>query len=221
MITAACSKHKDPTVPHREKDAALQTALDELTRLQAYTATGLNYNEYSDRLLTAESNIEVAFKRTSDEPAKTKIRKAMSYYIAARGLWSESIKSEYHSVKAIYEEGIQNDWTKAKFFADQAEEYAFANALRRQQIDKESEAEEKELEGSETGETTSTPAPSTSPFFAILTVDASVYTQDHREIKLPAGTRVKGVRRDRRDIVFTLGNDRETYSLPDGLFRED
>src|ERR1700730_3791032 len=146
MVTAACSKHKDPTLPNREKDAALQTALDELTRLQAYTATGLSYSEYSDRLLTAESNIEVALKRTGDEAAKAKIRKAISYYVAAREVWSDSINSKYDGAKAIYEMELQKDWLRGRFFAGQAEEYAFAGVFRRQQIEKESEAKEKEIE---------------------------------------------------------------------------
>jgi hypothetical protein len=224
MVTAACSKHKDPTLPNREKDGALQSALDELTRLQAYTATGLNYSEYSDRLLTAESNIEVAFKRTSDEAAKAKIRKAISYYIAARKEWGDSIDSKSDEFKAIYEMELQKDWVRGRFFAGQAEEYAFADVFRRQQIEQESEPAEKEMEEAfnpSHGETKSTPRPSTAPFFAVLTIDSSVFTKDHREIKLPAGTRLKAVGRDGRSIVFTLGNDSETYSLPDGLFKEE
>ena len=65
LTLGACSEHKDPTLPQQKKDPALQAALDELTRLGSFTETGLNYTEYSDRLLTAKGNIDVTLQRTS------------------------------------------------------------------------------------------------------------------------------------------------------------
>ena len=84
---AACSKHKDPTLQHREKDAALQTALDELKRLSSYTETGLSYAEYSERFLTAKGNIDVALQHTTDEAAKSRIKVVLAYYTIARDEW--------------------------------------------------------------------------------------------------------------------------------------
>ena len=80
LTLGACSEHKDPTLPQQKKDPALQAALDELTRLGSFTETGLNYTEYSDRLLTAKGNIDVTLQRTSDEPAKAKIKEAVSCF---------------------------------------------------------------------------------------------------------------------------------------------
>ena len=97
FLYASCSKHKDPTLPHREKDPALQTALDELTRLASYTQTGLNYSEYSDRLLTAKGNIDVALQRTADLSAKVRIEHAVRCYVEARNEWKKKMEDKYHS----------------------------------------------------------------------------------------------------------------------------
>ncbi len=66
------------------------------------------------------------------------------------------------------------------------------------------------------------PAPTT-PLskFVILTVSTTVSSLQHGEIKLPAGTRLKMVGRDGRDIIFTLENDGEKYSLPDSIIKEE
>ena len=126
----ACSKHKDPTLPQREKDAALQTALDELTRLSSYTETGLNYTEYSDRLLTAKGNIDVALQRTADQSAKAKIEHAVSCYVDARNEWKKKLEDKYY-----FGEGVQHYWSEGTTATRLAAEYAFADEAIRQQID--------------------------------------------------------------------------------------
>ena len=136
---AACSKHKDPTIPHREKDAALQTALDELTRLSSYTQTGLNYSEYSDRLLNTKGNIDVALQRTSDAAAKDKIDQAVAFYLEARNAWKRKIDNKYYSGPEA-----QEFWAKASLAAKLAAEYAFADEPTRQQLDAREQARRKE-----------------------------------------------------------------------------
>jgi len=126
----ACSEHKDPTLPQQKKDPALQSALDELTRLSSFTETGLNYNEYSDRLLTAKGNIDVALQRTSDQPAKERINLAVSCYVEARTEWKMKLDSKYHAGV-----GPQHYWQEATAAASLAAEYAFADQTTRQQID--------------------------------------------------------------------------------------
>src|ERR1051325_8068782 len=77
----ACSKQKER--------AALQTALDELTKLDSYTQTGVSYAQYSDRLVTARAHIDVALQRSTDPGAKAKIEAALQHYIQARDWWKE------------------------------------------------------------------------------------------------------------------------------------
>ncbi len=81
MLLSGCSRHSGAA---REPDPALQKALDELIRLKSATEVGLTYSEYSDRLLTGKGNVDVALQHCSDDPAKSKIKAAMDYYIAAR-----------------------------------------------------------------------------------------------------------------------------------------
>lgn len=137
----ACSKPKDPTLPQREKDAALQTALDELIRLGSYTETGLSYTEYSDRLLTTKGNIDVALQRTSDQSAKKKIELAVSCYVQARTEWKKKIDDEYH-----FGMGVQHYWSEGSTATKLAAEYAFVDEATRQQIDaRERETQEMRL----------------------------------------------------------------------------
>ncbi len=125
----ACSKHSDPTLPHRKQDPALQTALDELQRLHSFTEAGLNYSEYSDRLLTAKGNIDVALQRTTDEAAKHRIGVALSCYVNAREAWR--LKIENHLAGSY----VQDAWTMAARYSNLAREYAFADEVTRQQLD--------------------------------------------------------------------------------------
>jgi hypothetical protein len=137
----ACSKHNDPTLSRGQKDPALQTALDELTRLGSYTKTGLNYTEYFDRLLTAKGNIDVALQHTSDKAAKSRIEVALIYYIGARDSWKDSIDHDHGSTSFIYENYVQEQWRKASDATEKAAGYAFADDAARREIDKREEEE--------------------------------------------------------------------------------
>ena len=130
LMLIACSEHKSTTLPTTAEDPALQTALDELKRLNSFTETGLNYAEYSERLLTAKGTIDVALQRTSDLPAIKKIQLAVSYYIDARNSWTNKIKHGYEDSP-----GVQESWAKASDAARLATEYAFADQATRHQID--------------------------------------------------------------------------------------
>lgn len=122
--TAGCSRRSDPTASARQKDPALQTAMDELTRMKSFTDTGLTYAEYSERLLTTKANIDVALQRTNDEAAKTRITLALEDYIRARDEWKDN--NDY---------GVQEFWSKAERDSKKAAEYAFADAATRKEIE--------------------------------------------------------------------------------------
>lgn len=126
----ACSRPKDP---------ALQEALEQLTRLSSYTDTGLNYSEYSDRLLTAKANIEVALQQTNDQRAKEKIERAVSFHVEARNEWRRKIDDKYYSG-----DGVQPFWLEATAATRLAAEYAFATNAMRRKIDAREEAARKE-----------------------------------------------------------------------------
>ena len=139
VLSTGCSKHSDPTLPHQKQDPALQTALDELKRLSSFTEAGLNYTEYSDRLLTAKGNIDVALQRTNDEPAKDKINQAVEYHIEARKEWKRTIDDKYHVGL-----GPQVGWAKARAATEIAAKYAFADEATRQEIDAREQANREE-----------------------------------------------------------------------------
>jgi hypothetical protein len=135
LMLGACEKEQvqrsDPTTPLRKEDAPLQAALDELTRLQSFTEAGLTYAQYSDRLLTAKGNIDVALQRTTDEAAKEKIQEAVRYYLAARNEWKVELDSDSNFREAF----TQEDWTKGSEAADFAAKYAVADTAARAKMD--------------------------------------------------------------------------------------
>jgi hypothetical protein len=107
--------------------------------LNSYTETGLNYTEYSDRLLNTKGNIDVALQRTSDAAAKEKIDDAVSLYVKARNAWKRKIDNKYYSGP-----DAQEFWTKASLAANLAAEYAFADEPTRRQLDGREQARRKE-----------------------------------------------------------------------------
>jgi hypothetical protein len=125
----------------KRKDAALETALDELTRLASYAETG-SFQQYEDRLLTTKGNIDVALQRSSDEGAKRKIGKALKLYFRARDAWKlqiEDISSYTGIVHSSYS-------SRATHATERASLYAHADESTRKTIDAEDEKFDEELE---------------------------------------------------------------------------
>jgi len=135
MTLGACSKAK-----HKE-DAGLQTALDELTKLDSYTQTGLDYVQYGDRLLTAKANIDVALQRTTDSRAKAKIEAALSYYIQARDWWKQSLDK---GKRTTFDTSVRHYWGEGSSAIARAKRYVLADEKTRREIDAEAEKEQKE-----------------------------------------------------------------------------
>jgi hypothetical protein len=120
----ACSKPRER--------AALQTALDELTKLDSYTQTGVTYAQYSDRLVTAKANIDVALQRSTDSGAKAKIEAALQHYIQARDWWKESPQVRTSTSAEISD---RHYWSEGSSALLEAKQYAFADEKTRRQID--------------------------------------------------------------------------------------
>jgi|ERR1700736_6325002 len=138
----AGSDQNGPTAAHRQKDdPALQQALDELIRLASYTEAGLNYTEYSDRLLTAKASIDVALQHTTDTLAGLKIQLAVTYYVGAREAWERKIQVRSGSGDDYYDNLIHTFWEKGRKAASRAEKYAWSDHATRQQIDESDRAE--------------------------------------------------------------------------------
>jgi len=127
-----CSK-KDA----RQKDPSLQSALDELTRLNSFVETGVTYPQYSERLLVAKGNIDLALRHTNDEQAKIGIKKALDIYITTGEEWKNSIDSGREPA------GLQERWEQAKKATTNAANFAFADNAARETI---SESENPELQ---------------------------------------------------------------------------
>jgi hypothetical protein len=143
FLLAACSEQKQASDPRRE---ALQGALDELSRLESFTTTGLSYVEYRDRLLTAKANIDVALQKTDDKRANEKILAATDYYVAAQKIWNEKITTGYEKPP-----GVQGCWQKASNAARFAKEFALSDFSSRLELEdrerkREHEAQERVYE---------------------------------------------------------------------------
>jgi hypothetical protein len=119
LALTGCSKREKP----------LQTALDELRRLGAYTETGLNYTEYSNRLLTAKGNVAVVLQHSNDEGAKSRIENALNYYVEAQNAWKA--KSEQGDSRA---REIEEHLVKAREATESASTYTLADASKRNKI---------------------------------------------------------------------------------------
>jgi ATPase subunit of ABC transporter with duplicated ATPase domains len=115
--------------------------LDELTKLDSYTKTGLDYEQYSDRLLTAKGNIDVALQRTTDLRAKAKIEAALSYYIHARESWKQSLD---RSTRTTFDTFVRHYWGEGSSALARAKRYVVADEKTRREIDAEAEKEQKE-----------------------------------------------------------------------------
>gem|GEM_PF-3682229 len=135
VTLGACSKAK-----HKE-DAALQTALDELTKLNSYTETGLDYAQYSDRLLTARANVDVALQRTTDSRAKAKIEAALSNYIQARDAWKQSLDK---GTSSSSDPSVRHYWGEGSSAIARAKRYVVADEKTRRQLEEEDEKEQKQ-----------------------------------------------------------------------------
>jgi hypothetical protein len=135
VMLGACSKAK-----HKE-DAGLQTALDELTKLDSYTQTGLDYAQYNDRLLTAKANIDVALQRTTDSAAHAKIEAALSYYIQARDSWKQSLDKGSSTTP---DTSVRHYWGEGSKAIAKAKRYVVADEKTRRELDVEDEKEQKQ-----------------------------------------------------------------------------
>lgn len=124
VTLGACSKQRE--------HAALQTALDELTKLDSYSQTGVSYAQYSDQLSTAKANIDVALQRSTDSGAKAKIEAALQHYIQARDWWKESPDVRTSTSSEISERHYWSDGSSAIL---EAKQYAFADEKTRREID--------------------------------------------------------------------------------------
>lgn len=91
---AAPSKPDDPTATLRQRDPALQTALDELTRLNSYIEAGVEYPDYCNRLLDAKGNIDVALRGSNDKEVVEAINRAVKHFIDARDAWKMKLNFE-------------------------------------------------------------------------------------------------------------------------------
>lgn len=133
VTLGACSKQRE--------HAALQTALDELTKLDSYTQTGVSYAQYSDRLSTAKANIDVALQRSTDSRAKAKIEAALQHYIQARDWWKESPDVRLSTSSDISD---RHYWSEGSSAILEAKLYAFADEKTRREIDAKHEEDQKE-----------------------------------------------------------------------------
>ena len=117
-IFTACSKQSSTGNPQTKADTSLRTAIDELVRLDSYTAVGISYSEYSERLLTANGNIDVSLQHTPDTLAKQRISEAVRFYLEAREVWAENVKNKIQE-----NSNVRLLWLKGEAATKQADRY--------------------------------------------------------------------------------------------------
>jgi hypothetical protein len=216
----------------KQNDPALQQALDELTRLGSYTETGLNYAEYSDRLLTATGNIEVALKHATDDAAKRKIEEAVDYYVLARTTWEKKIDGSV--LTTDYD--VQQCWEKGRAAAQHAAEYAFGDEATRKQFDdreraevrareegeKQTEQAEKEAENLRQGEASKPMSEAEkkrrfAPEGTVFNLKPITVTVRHKSITISPGTELKVVKKNPDGTLHVQKNEVEADVLSDDV----
>jgi hypothetical protein len=111
----------------QNRDAA-QKALEQLKRVDSAIEGGLNYNQYSDMMVSLKVETDAALRSfvvysDNDSLFKTYVTAAMSDFLLARESWETSIK--YSSVVSDTErsERLQKHWDSARDNIDKAERH--------------------------------------------------------------------------------------------------
>jgi hypothetical protein len=116
----------EPTVESisRENIEPAKRALESLFKLNSATEAGLNYMQYSDRVLTAKGDLDAALREMkmntqADRKFASSASSAMDSYIKARNSWGDYIEKGYS------EEGKQKlmnlDWDIAQSYIREAQ----------------------------------------------------------------------------------------------------
>ena len=106
--------------------------LRELQKLESNTNTGLNYEQYSDRLLTATAEVDVTLKEKSDPGFAVRVREIQGGYQKAREVWSKSIHGDSDDRGQL-----RQIWAKASEQLDRLGEYVNSSPARRAALDEE------------------------------------------------------------------------------------
>ena len=141
--TATTEQRSDTAATERQRDgAAFQTAWAELRRLESYTKVGLSFDQYSERVLTAQANIDAALSRVTVKGlVETKFRHAMGDYTKALDVWRMSSLRYRYSVQYFWERGRED--------TEFAAQYASASDSVRPQLEARHDVEEKTREQAE------------------------------------------------------------------------
>ena len=84
---SATAEQAAPTSSPAKKDA-----LAVLKRMQSYTEVGINYREYSSKLLDVKADFDSHIEMVNDSTFKNKAKNIMAIYKDANGYWGEAIK---------------------------------------------------------------------------------------------------------------------------------
>jgi len=144
LLATSCSK--SATTNGNKPDTALQTACDELQRLHSFTLTGLNYFQYSDRLLTAKGIIDVALQHTSDKAAAERVDRAVFCYVEARDNWSQKIRLRNSDID------LQESWSSGGRAVEFAVAYARAGVAERGKLEVRYREEEERIAAAKSAE---------------------------------------------------------------------
>ena len=106
--------------------------IKELRKLESNTNTGLNYTQYSDRLLTTTAEVDVLLKDHPDPAFAARVRHIETCYRTARDAWDENIHGDVTDQHAL-----QKYWKEASEKLDQLDAYAVASAGKRKDLDEE------------------------------------------------------------------------------------
>ncbi len=102
---AESTKAKPPEIPPQEKEA-IENTIKALMKLDSITSTGLNYTEYSSKLLDIKVEFDSAFaKIPNSNPIRVPLAKAMLAFVEARDFWGWCLNNKGNFAGYIWKNG--------------------------------------------------------------------------------------------------------------------
>ncbi len=109
------SDKADKVVITTTDDSSKQDVVSILRKMESYTETGINFREYSSKLLDVNAEFKAATSRIADEHFVTSAGYAMDYFHKAKDYWKKSFDDEY----GIYTTAdVQQSWQSASTLID-------------------------------------------------------------------------------------------------------
>ena len=90
-VTVGCGNSKEAEAQKEAQNDAKNSVIKELNKMNSITEMGVNYQNYSTKLLDVKTEIDSLMNDISDEQFKTKAQEALQAYVDATTVWNNMI----------------------------------------------------------------------------------------------------------------------------------